>query len=122
MSEIRHADKEDTKTGGEEGESDEVEFLELIPSRFLEIMLRAGRWEVADECAGDADHSVDDGDVETPSPCRLDQELGCEVHAEGAPGNVDAEFGPSETNTSVSCQYRNRSSIIRLPDRHTDTY
>lgn len=112
MSEIRHSHEEDAEAGGEEGEADEVEFLELIPSRFLEIMLRAGRWKVADECAGDADHSVDDGNVEAPSPCRLDQELGCEVHAEGAPGDVDAEFGPSETDASVDCQYQYRPFMI----------
>lgn len=121
--EVRHAHEEDAETSGEEGEADKVELLELVPSRFLEIMLRAGRWEVADEGTGDAYHSVDDGDVKAPSPCRLDQELGCEVHAETAPRDVDAEFGPTETNSSTGRQYSCHTDIkVRCTEnQRTDT-
>lgn len=77
-------------------------------------MLRPRGWEVAHKCAGDTDHSVDDGDVEAPSPCSVDQQLGREVHAEATPWYVDAEFGPAETNTSVGCQYWYRCSYLRV--------
>lgn len=105
VSEIRHAHEEDAEAGRKEGKANEVEFLEFLPSRFLVVMLGARRWEVADERAGDTDHGVDDGDVEAPPPCRVDQELGREVHAEATPGDVDAEFGPAKTNASVGRQY-----------------
>lgn len=118
MSEVRHADEEDAEASCEEGEADEVELLELLPSRFLKIMLRARGWEIADECAGDTDHGVDDGDVEAPPPGRLDEELGCEVHAEAAPGNVDAEFGPAKTNASAGCQDWYRNCYIRPTYRY----
>lgn len=104
VSEIRHPHEEDAEAGCEEGEADEVEFLELLPPRLLVVMLGARGWKVAHEGAGDTDHGVDDGDVEAPTPRRVDQELGREVHAEATPGYVDAEFGPAKTNSSVGRQ------------------
>lgn len=114
VSEIRHPDEEDAEAGCEKGETDEVEFLEFLPSRFLEVMLGPRGWEIAHKCTGDTNHSVDDGNVKAPSPRRVDQQLGREVHAEATPWYVDAEFGPAETNTSVGCQYWYRCSYLRV--------
>lgn len=97
---VRHTHKEDAKAGRKEGEAHKVELLELLPAGLLVVVLGPRGREVADEGAGDTDDGVDDGDVEAPPPSSMDQQLGREVHAEGAPGDVDAEFGPAETNAT----------------------
>lgn len=95
------ANQEYGETSGEEEESDIVQLFDLLPARLLKVVLWARRREVADKGANQADSSVDDGDVVAPSPGRLEIELCGNEAAHRAPGDSDAELGPTNANTSI---------------------
>lgn len=64
-------------------------------------MLGTRRWEVKDKRAEDADYRVDDDDVIHPSPSGMNQKQRGDVNTERAPGYSNAEFGPSQSYTSI---------------------
>lgn len=94
------ADEEDYKTSSEKEEPNIVQLFDLLPTCLLKVVLWTGRREVADEGTDQTDGCVDDGYVVAPSPCCFEVELGGNETAQGAPGDTDAELGPSNTNTS----------------------
>lgn len=95
------ANQEYGEASGEEEESDIVQLFDLLPARLLKVVLWAGWREVADKGANQAYSSIDDGNVVAPSPGRLEVKLRGNEAAYRAPGDSDAELGPSDANTSV---------------------
>lgn len=95
------SNQEDGETGCEEEQPNVVELLDLLPTRLLVVVLRAGRREVTDERANQTDDSVDDCDVVTPPPGCLEIKLCANESTERTPGDGNAEFCPAKANTSV---------------------
>ena len=81
-SKICDTDEEDDKTGSEETKTDKIQLFEFLPSRSLIISLWV-RWRIVREISADKHETcVDDTDVVTPSPGRLEIELGRDVAGE----------------------------------------
>lgn len=64
----RQSDQHDGKAGCEQNEANIVNLLDLLPPRFLEVVLWTRRWVVEHNGSNHAQDSVDDTNIVAPPP------------------------------------------------------
>ena len=101
LSQISQAHQENSQPSGEKTQTDEVQLLKLLPACLIVVIARTRWWKVKDHRSNYANAGVDDGDIVTPPPGGMEDQLVRYEYAQAGPWDIDAEFGPSKPNATI---------------------